>query len=135
MNGFSFVADTNVIFMALYNLNSKAGKILLAAIEGKIKLFSTDTVKEEIRRLLTRKLFVEEKDTEAIIDALPITWIEKEAYTDFIDKTRVKHKEDKPLEVLAIAMNCKIITADKKFGMQSKRVVDVNKLLEEIGKL
>ncbi len=38
--------DTNVIFMALYDENSKAGKIIQYALENKIKLYSTDKIRK-----------------------------------------------------------------------------------------
>jgi len=42
------VIDTNVIFSALYNLKSNAGRLLLLAIEDKIELLSPNYVKEEL---------------------------------------------------------------------------------------
>ena len=59
MNGSNLekvVVDTNIIFMALYNPYSKAGEIINTAFLNKIKLFSTDSVKEEIIRVLKHDL-------------------------------------------------------------------------------
>ena len=57
MNGFEkVVIDTNIIFMALYNPKGKAGKVFELANKNKLNLFSTDTVKEEIKVVLKREL-------------------------------------------------------------------------------
>ena len=101
-----FVIDTNVIFMALYDVNSKAGRIIRAAIENKLKLYSSDSVKEEIFRVLKREMLFNEKDISGIIESLPIIWIDKKVYESFLIKTKVKHKADKPIEVLALMLNC-----------------------------
>ena len=118
MNGSQIkaVIDTNVIFMSLYNPESKAGKIIKYAIEGKIHLFSTDTVKEEIS---------------LIIESLPITWIVKEIYSSFLSQTKVKHKPDKPIEALSLALGCGILSADFHFK-NVKSLLDVNEFLRRI---
>ena len=80
MNGseiIKIVIDTNVIFMAVYDINSKAGKIVSAALENKIMLFSTDTVKEEITRVLKRELNFSDAEINTLIASLPITWLDK----------------------------------------------------------
>ncbi len=53
--------------------------------------------------------------------------MKKELYKDYIGKTKVKHKAYKQLEALSLALNCKILSADKHF----KNRVDVNEILEK----
>jgi len=122
------VIDTNAIFMALYNPFGKAGKILDLANREKINFFSTDTVKVEIARVLKRELKWEDNLIAKKISELPVVWIEKDFYSTFLDKTRVKHKADKPLEALSLALNCEILSADEHFKLAKNRG-DIDKLL------
>ncbi len=133
MNGYinKAVIDTNVIFMALYSRQSKAGKIIQYALEGKIKLYATDTVKEEIKRVLKRELYFSDEEINKTITSLPVTWIEKHIYESALDKTKVKHFLDKPVEALSLILNCGILTANKK---HFKERIDVDKFLKEIEK-
>ena len=130
MNGIliKVVIDTNVIFMALYDEKSKAGMVIRAAIEGKIKLYSPDSVKEEISRVLTKELNYSKEDIGKCIDALPIEWIGKEIYSPFLERTKVKHKADKPVEAVALMVNCGILSADAHF----KDRININELLEKL---
>ena len=132
MNGSAIrlVIDTNVIFMALYNKNSKAGKIIKYAINGKIELFSPDTVKEEISRVLKRELNYLEEEINLTIKSLPIIWMEKSIYQDYLSRTKVKHLPDKPVEAVSIVLNCGVLSADKHF----KDRIDINSLLKKIKK-
>ena len=124
------VVDTNVIFMALYNENSKAGKIIEYANNDKIELFSPDSVKEELTDVLKREMELSDAEIVLIIENLPITWVEKPIYEKFLEQTKVKHKADKPVEAVSLILGCGILTADKHF----KNRIDVNKLLEKLGK-
>jgi len=123
-----FVIDTNVIFMALYDINSKAGRVIRAAIENKIRLYAPDSVKEEIFRVLKREMLFDEKNIADIISSLPISWIDKKIYEFFLTKTKVKHKADKPVEALALMLNCGILSADKHF----KDRINVNEVLKKL---
>lgn len=130
MNGSKIkaVIDTNVIFMSIYNPESKSKQVIKAAIEDKIKLFSTDTVQEEIKRLLYKELSFSKDQIDFEIGALPITWIKKEIYQDFLPKTKVKHKADKPIEALSLVIGCGIFSADYHF----KDRININEFLKEI---
>lgn len=132
MNGSDlvFVIDTNVIFMAVYNSESKAGKVIQLALENKIKIYSSDNIREEIKRLFGKELGFDEEEINLSLDALPIEWVEKGVYSQFLNKTEVKHKADKPLEALAIALNARILSADKHFD-GNKRKVSVDELLNK----
>lgn len=123
-----FVVDTNVIFMALYDENSKAGKIIEFANKNKIQLFSPESVKEELFRVLKREMDFSEDKINLILDSLPITWIKKEFYEGFLERTSVKHEADKPIEAVALLLDCGILSADKHF----KDRADINKLLEDL---
>ena len=129
MNGFDAlktVIDTNVLFMALYNRYSKAGKIIESANQNKIKLFSTDTIKEELCRVLKRELNFSDEEIEKTIENLPVTWVKKEIYEKALGKTKGKHKADKPLEALSLILDCGILSADKHF----KNRINIDKLLD-----
>jgi len=131
MNGSNLekvVVDTNIIFMALYNPYSKAGEIINTAFLNKIKLFSTDSVKEEIIRVLKHEMNLSDIEINKIILSLPITWINKEIYINQLKNTKVKHKPDKPIEALAITLNCGILSGDKHF----KNRMDINILLRNL---
>lgn len=123
------VIDTNVIFMSLHNPSGKAGKIIDLANRGKINLFSTDTVKIEIFRVLKRELKWKDEIIAEKINYLPIIWVEKEIYSDFLSKTKIKHKADKPIEALSLVLNCAILSADAHFR-NLKNMADINKILE-----
>ena len=122
------VIDTNIIFMALYDPDGKAGKILKSASEGKIKLFAPDSVNEEIIRVLKREYSFSDEKINAILERPPITWVGRDIYYDFISKTKVKHKPDKPIEALSLVLNCGILSADTDF----KDRLNVDELLEEL---
>ena len=95
---------------------------------GKIKLFSADSVKEELIRVLNREMGLKDKEIEQIISALPIELINKEIYQNQLKNTKVKHKPDKPIEALAITLKCGILSANKHF----KKRIDVDKLLGKL---
>lgn len=124
------VIDTNVIFMAVYNPESKAGKIIKFVNKNKILLFSPDVVKSELLRVLKRELGMSDDEINFIIDRLPISWIDKEIYKPALNKTKVKHKADKPSEALSLILNCKVLSADFHF----KERMNINKLIEMLEK-
>ena len=126
------VVDTNILFMALTNPVGKLALLLDIANQDKIELFSSESVRKEIIRVLKRETGLAEEKINKIIAGLPINWISKESYSPFLNKTKVKHKADKPIEALVIALECKIITADKKFAKAlGKRAADIDELLEK----
>jgi len=132
MNGsnkiLKIVIDTNVLFMSLYNPNGKAGKIIDSANEGKLELFSPESVKIEILRVLKREMDLSESELDFIIESLPVKWIEESIYSEALGKTKVKHKADKPIEALSLILDCGILSADYHF----KNRIDINKLLKSL---
>ena len=116
MNNFQtcLVIDTNILFMALTKQREPA-KLIDLAIQEKIILFAPDSVRKELGRVLRRELFMEENLIKQIIKSLPVKWANSSIYGPYLRKTEVKHKSDKPVEALALALNCKILSADKHF--------------------
>ena len=137
MNGLiKIVADTNVFFMAFYNIKNKASALLNAAIEGKVVIFSPDTVREELKRVLIRELDFTEDMTESSITHLPAIWVGKEVYESCMEKASIiKHKPDRPVLAVALALNCGIITADFKDFKPAKKLVklwNIDELLKAV---
>lgn len=131
MNGseiLKVVIDTNVIFMALYNPDRKAAKVIELANKDKLRLFSPESVKVELSNVLKRELDFSDEQVDFIIKSLPITWVEKQIYEKALNKTKVKHKPDKPIEALSLILDCEILSADKHF----KNRININKVLEDL---
>jgi len=133
------VTDTNVYFMFFYDSASKAGKLIEYAIAGSTELFSPDTVREELKRVLVRELDFDEAQSEKLINYLPTRWVDKEIYQEFLTKAKIiKHMPDRPLMALAIALNCGIITANiKDFKPAAKlvKIWKIDELLEVLNNL
>ncbi len=135
MNGIpiKIVIDTNIIFMSIYDRKGNAAKIIDLANEGKILLYAPISVREEIFNVLKKEFDWDEQEIEDDIGELPIKWVEKEIYQGAMEKTKVKHKADKPIEALALILNCGILTADKHFDT-IKNKLKVDDLLEQLNK-
>jgi len=136
-NGLSrVVIDTNILYIFLYNPESRAGRLIEAALSKKIGLFSTDSVKEEITRLMKNDFCFSENKISEILEYFPVKWIDKKIYSDFMRQAEIiRHKPDRPVLALAIALNCGIITANKKHFMPAKKIVKIwkiDELLKEI---
>lgn len=133
MNGtlIKIVIDTNILVMGTYNKESKSGKILQLAAEEKIILYSPISVKTEFEKALRERFELEENKINIVVGSLPVTWIEKELYEPFLEKTKVKHKADKPIEAVALLLNCGILSADEHFK-SIKQKIDIDDLLKQI---
>ena len=128
MNGSpKIVIDTNIIFMAWYNPFGKCAEVIRKARQNKIQLFSSDSVKKEIFRVFKRHGLNEDEIKEFLND-IPITWVEKEVYESVLNRTKVKHKADKPVETVALILECDILSANKHF----RDAKNIDKLLKEI---
>ena len=130
MNDFpiKIVIDTNVLFMAVYDRKGKARKVIDAAVDGKITLYAPDSVKKEIFQVLQRELQFTQDEIESNLNEIPIRWIKHEIYESFLDKTKIKHKSDKPIEAVALMLGCGILSADMHF----KERININELLERV---
>ena len=124
------VLDTNIIFMAWYNPSGKCAQILRKSRENKINLFAPDTVKEEIIRVF-RRHGLPDAEIEEFLDDFSIDWIDKEIYKDYLEKTMVKHKPDKPIEAVALVLNYKLLSADRHFD-NVKQKIDIDDLLKQV---
>jgi predicted nucleic acid-binding protein len=125
------VADTNFLFMSVYNPEGKAGEIVDLATDNKLKIFSPDTVKEELERVLKRDLRLPDSEIIIIIGGLPVQWFDQEFYEHSLEETTVKHEPDKPVEALAIVLDCGILSADTDFE-GNERLMDIDELLENL---
>lgn len=114
------VIDTNIIFSALYNPDSKAGEIILFAIEGKIELYAPESVKSELTRILEKKLDYEKEEIEETITSLPITWIEKEIYEEYKEEFDLRDENDRSVAACSLILNCALLTGDKDFNNLKK---------------
>ncbi len=117
--------------MSLYDTSGKAAKIIKFADENKIALYSPISVKIELSKVLQREMKFTPEEIVAIFEGLPVKWMEKEIYEWALEKTKVKHKADKPIEALASILNCGILTAGKHFD-NVKNKLDVNDVLEKL---
>ena len=131
------VADTNIYFMSLLNPAGKAAKLIMAGMQGTTDLFSPDTVREELRRLLQRKGFSDNETDDTLLH-LPVIWVDRPSYEGFMEASSViKHKPDRPVLAAALAVGCGIITANRKHFLPARKLVkiwEIDELLEEIKK-
>jgi len=114
------VIDTNIIFSALYNPHSKAGRIILFAIEGKIELYAPESVKSELTRILEKKLDYKKEEVEETVISLPVTWIEKEIYKEYTEEFDLKDENDRSVAACCLILNCALLTGDKDFDNVKK---------------
>lgn len=111
--------------MAWYNPSGKCAYILRKANQGKINIFSPDSVKKEIFTVLKREADLNEEEIHDFLFDFDIHWIKKDFYKKFIHKVSVNHEPDKPVEAAAIGLNCGILSADKHF----KDKINIDKLI------
>ncbi|MBU2560644.1 PIN domain-containing protein [archaeon] len=136
----SVVIDTNIVFSALYDLRSKAGRLLFFAIEDRIELIASRYIKEELERNLKDKLGYTDEEFKETVKALPIRWIEDERYLKEMDKAAklIAHKRDVPILALALSMKCGVVSGDEHFlkveykGLKLWKLTELIASLEEI---
>jgi hypothetical protein len=88
-------------------------------------------VRKELIVVLKRKYNWNDNEIESEMESLPVKWIDEELYNSLLSLTTVKHKPDKPVEAVAILLNCKILSADTDFK-GNERLMDIDKLLESL---
>ena len=99
--------------MYVYRSDSKAGDIIKAAIQGKISIASTDTVREELSELLKRKFDLTEEEFQNFVTELPVEWYGREIYSPLMEGTKqMPHESDRPLVALALLLECGILSAN-----------------------
>lgn len=122
------VIDTNILFMAWYNPSGKCADVLKRASEGKLEIYAPDSVKKEIFSVLKREALLTVQEIEEFLSDFEINWVDYDIYGKFLEKTKVKHKPDKPVEATALALDCGVLSADHHF----KNRIDIDKLLKTI---
>jgi len=117
--------------MAWYNPDGKCAEVLRKARGGRLELYAPDTVKDEIIKVFKRRNLSDVEINE-FLDDFSMNWIDENIYQRFISETKVKHKPDKPIEAVAIFLDCKILSADEDFK-NSERRIDIDELLRRFG--
>ncbi len=133
----SVVIDTNIVFSALYDLRSGAGRLLFLAIENRIDLIASRYIEEELERNLKDKLGYTDEEFKETVKALPIRWIDDERYLEEMDKAAklIAHKRDVPILALALHMKCGVVSGDGHFLKVKHKDFKPWKLTELIGSL
>jgi predicted nucleic acid-binding protein len=120
-----FVIDTNVVFSALYKLDSAPGRLLLLATEGAVELFAPDVVRKELEAALRGKLAYTTDAWTATLQALPIRWIEAAEYAHLLDRAKaaIRDQGDVPIVATAMLLGAAVVSWDKAFHPLLKPVV------------
>lgn len=129
------MVDTNIIFSALHNLTSNAGKLLICGIEGRVELIGSEYIKGELERILKEKLDYSEEEFRETIKALPMTWTEDESYSKELKKSKklIKHERDVPILALALRLKCGVVSGDEHFhNMRECKCWKLKELIEFI---
>lgn len=128
----SYIVDGNILFSALYNPASRAGKMVLEAIEGSMVLHSTEHVKEEMHDLLCKKLEHTEEEAVAIVLDLPIHWMGRRMYMDLLNEGLVKEvgEADCSLVVCSFLLNHPLVTGDKRLKKAGSAIAQIISLKE-----
>jgi predicted nucleic acid-binding protein len=110
-----YVVDANVLFSALYDMDSNAGRLLLRAVEGTVKLYSTEHVMVEMLDILVRKLDYSEDDVDEAVNALPVEWVEAEVYAEELKAAKrvLRDEYDASLLACAALLGCDVVSGDK----------------------
>ncbi len=131
-----FVLDTNILFSGVYDLDSNAGRILLLATEGKIEIISPEYVKNELIRILERKLKFSMNEIDELISSFTIIWIEEEIYKEKMEQASkmISHKRDVPILACALSLGVDIISGDKHFQKIKTKKIKLWKLKKAVDK-
>jgi len=124
------VVDANILFSALYDMDSTAGGLLFLAIEEQLELFSSEHVKKEMRRILVAKLGYSEREVDELISALPVEWLEEGLYEDAMGEAMATLQDEADASLLACAsvLACDVVSGDKMVLASKFRKVRVRRL-------
>lgn len=133
----NLVVDTNILFSALYDPTSGAGKLILFALERGVSLFAPESVRKELEHNLRKKLAYAEAEAHETIAALPVKWIESGLYAGAMDvaKSQLTHEADVPVLACALALGYDIASGDKHLLSIDPKIVKVwrlGRLIREI---
>jgi len=133
----NLVVDTNVLFSALYDPASDAGKLILLAIERKVSLFSPESVRLELEHNLLKKLAYAEAEARETVAALPVKWVESGLYAGAMDvaKSQLTHEADVPVLACALVLGHEIVSGDKHLLSIKPKIVRVWRLGQLIKKI
>jgi predicted nucleic acid-binding protein len=128
------VVDTNILFSAVYNLESNAGRLLFLAVEEKVELFAPEYVKSELVEKLEKKLCFSVDEVYTVITSLPVKWIEDEIFQHMLKKAKIMIPDEKDVPILAcaLALDMGIITGDRDFHQMKDKDVEVWRLRDMI---
>ncbi len=131
------VIDTNIVFSALYDLRSKAGRLLFLAIEDKVDLIASGYIREELERGLKGKLGYTDEEFKETVKTLPIRWIDDERYLKEWDNAAklIAHKRDVPILALALHLKCGVVSGDEHFLKVKHKDLKLWKLTDLIASL
>ena len=127
-----YVVDANIIFSALYNMDSNAGELLFLAIEGDVELISPEHIRVELQRVLVQKLGYAPDEVESVVKALPVEWIERALYEEFLEEAKklLEDEADASLLACAQAFRCDAVTGDRKVLESRFKGVKIKRLRE-----
>jgi len=133
----NLVVDTNVLFSALYDPASDAGKLILLAIERKVSLFAPESVRLELEHNLLKKLAYAEAEARETVAALPVKWVESGLYAGAMDvaKSQLTHEADVPVLACALVLGHEIVSGDKHLLSIKPKIVRVWRLGQLIKKI
>ena len=125
-----FIVDTNIIFSALYKPVSNAGRLIELALEGKIELYGPEKVRQELMKNLKEKLMMNNNEIHAILQGLPLKWLDKTLYENFMKKAKeLISDKDAPFLAVHLLTKYPIITGDKEFfdikGIKVKKLREI----------
>jgi predicted nucleic acid-binding protein len=133
----NIVVDTNILFSALYDPSSDAGRLILFALERKVDLFAPESVKLELDQSLRKKLAYNEADARETIAALPVKWVERGVYDGAMGlaKGQLAHEADVPILACALVLGHDIVSGDKHLLSVKPKIARVWRLKQLIGEI
>jgi len=128
------IIDTNIIFSALYNMNSNAGRLLFLAIDEQVSLFAPEHVKRELKEILFRKLHFSQDEIQSVCAALPVDWVEDYVFAHTVKDTSlmIADPKDVPILACALALGMDIVSGDRHFHAVKDERVKVWKLRDAV---
>lgn len=126
------VVDTNVIVSDLYSPDSPPGRVLRAGALGRIELCAPETVRAELVRVLGEVLDLTSEAAAAIIERLPIEWLEEAIYSVSLKEARkaIPDPDDAPVLACALALGVDLVSGDKDLHAAKVKHVKVWKLAD-----
>ena len=129
-----YIIDANIIFSALYKMESNAGRLLLMAIDDEVDLISTEHIEDELKRITRDKLHFSDEEIVEILGSLPVKWFEREIYADGMNDAMKKISDEGDASLLALAAlsGYEIITGDREILLTDFKDVKIRRLKEAI---